>query len=272
MKRKFSKSDYQRAMLPRTRKAQFLDSFKMNYAILLKCGLMLLLFFLPLITFSVFMDIYEPALKEVAVEEKEQTMMIFHYIKNGGLILLSLVAIIGITGVVHVLRNFIWGEGIFFMSDFGSGIKQNAGKNVIFGTFFGLLYGIAYFIYSLFPDAFIPVFAILVFGLVFLPIYFWILLLNNFYSSKWTALLRNGLFFFVKTIGWSILGILMLLCLVALVFVGYIWLRYLILVLFIVFLLPIIMLIMVLYSTAKFDQYINKENYLDYYLKGLNHD
>ena len=261
-------------MLPRTRKAQFLDVFKINYIVLLKCGLMLFLFFIPLVGFSFFMDFFYVSLIGHATEEVEETVLVFHYIFNIGLIIFGLVALIGMTGVIHVLRNLIWGEGIFFKDDFASGIKENTAKNVIFYLIFSVFYAFAFVIYSLFPETIISYFALFMFALIFLPIFFWIIFLNNTYASKFGGLLKNGLFFYVKTIGWSIVGILMLLSLVGLLFIPFVlvWLKYIILVLFIVFIFPIVLLIMTLYSTSKFDVYINKDNYKDYYSRGLNWD
>ncbi len=274
MRRKVSKIDYSKASLPRSRKVQFFDCFKMNYLLIFKCGLMLLLFFVPMIAFSFFADFYYVSLMSNAVEEIEQTQLVYDYLLNIGLILFSFIALIGITGVIYVLRNFIWGEGIFFASDFARGIKQNGGKNIAFAAIFSLFYALAFFIFSLFPDAIISLIPIIIFAFIFLPVYFWIILLNNFYSSKWKDLFRNGLFFFIRTIGWSLLGSLMLILLVGLLFIPFefIWIKYIVLIAYIVFLLPIILLVMVLYSTSIFDEYINKDNYLDYYLRGLNHD
>lgn len=273
MKRKASEFDYQRASLPRTRRVQFLDCFKMNYRLILKCGLMLLLFFSPMILFSLFADLYYVSLMSQSTEEIEQTQLLYNYLLNAGLIICSIVAIIGITGVIYILRNFIWGEGIYFKSDFSIGIKQNYGKNAIFAGIFSIFYALSYFIYSLFPDAIVSLLPIIMFALIFLPIYFWVILLNNLYQSKWPGLLRNGLYFYIKTIGWSLLEILMPLSLLGLLFIPFelVWLKYIILIAFIVFAFPIILLIMVLYSTSVFDKAINKDNYPDYYLRGLNH-
>ncbi len=273
MAKKVSKIDYSKAMLPRTRKAQFGDCFKMNYMVLLKCGLMLLLFFTPLIAFSFFMDFYYVPLMDNATGEIEQTKLIYHYIYNGGLILFSLLAIVGITGVIRVLRNLIWGEGIFFREDFFLGIKQNIGKNLIFALIFGLFYALAYFVSSLFPNTIIAYLPLLLFALIFLPVYFWIILLNNTYDSKGTSLLRNGLFFYIKTIGWSLIGTIMLVLPVGLLFVPLMlaWVKYIVLVLFVIFVFPIIFLVIVLYSTSKFDVYINQDNYPDYFMRGLNY-
>ena len=272
MRKTFSKVDYSKAMLPRTRKAQFGDCFKMNYVVILKCGLMLLLFFSPLIAFSLFADIFYVSLIENSTEAVEETKLLFHYLFNVGLILMSLFAVIGITGVARILRNLIWGEGIFFKDDFNQGVKQNAGKNIAFAAIFSLFYALSYFIYSLIPDSIISYLPILIFLLIFLPIYFWIVFLNNTYESKFFQLLKNGFYFYVKTIGWSILGVIMTIVLIALIFIPFnlIYIKYIVLVLFIIFLYPIIILIMTLYTTSKFDDYINKDNYLDYYHRGLN--
>ena len=274
MKRKASQFDYQRASLPRTRRVQFLDCFKMNYRLILKCGLMLLLFFTPMVLFSIFADLFYVSLMSQSTEEIAQTQLLYNYLLNVGLILCSIVAIIGITGVIYVLRNFIWGEGIYFKSDFALGIKQNYGKNAIFAGIFSIFYALSYFIYSLFPDAIVSLLPIVICALIFLPVYFWIILLNNLYKSKWTGLLRNGFYFYIKTIGWSLLGILTPLSLLGLLFIPFefVWIKYIVLIAFIVFAFPIILLIMVLYSTSVFDNAINKDNYPDYYLRGLNHD
>ena len=283
MKKKVNHIDYSKASLPRTRRVQFGDCFKMNYLLILKCGLMLLLFFSPLIGFSIFADLYYVSLVSNSTEAIKETILIYDYLLNLGFILLSLVAIVGITGVIYVLRNFIWGEGIFFGSDFARGIKQNAGKNTLFAVVFGIFYALAFFVYSVFPDAIVSLLPLLLFILIFLPVFLWIILLNNFYESKWTSLVRNGLFFYVRNIGWSILGILMLIFSIGWLFIPYelllsiipfeiAWLKYVISVVGIVFLLPITLLAVVLFSTAKFDENINKDNYLDYYLRGLNHD
>lgn len=274
MKNKASSVDYSKAMLPRKRREQFFDCFKMNYLVILKCGLFLLLFSLPLIGFCFFMDFYYVSLMSHATEEVEQTRLIFHYIYNIGIVLFSLLLVISLTGVVRVLRNLIWGEGIFFKDDFSDGIKQNCAKNAIFAVIFGIIYLIAFVIYSLFPETLISLFGLFMFALIFLPIYLWIVLLNNTYDAKWTGLMRNSLFFYVKTIGWSLLAMIFPISLVCLILIPIelIWIKYIVLTLAIIFLLPIYLLIMILYSTSKFDIYINKENYADHYLRGLNND
>ena len=140
----------------------------MNYSVLLKCGLMLLVFFTPLVGFSFFMDFYFVSLMSHSTEEVKQTILIYNWIYQGGLILTSYIAILGLSGVIHVLRNLIWGEGIFFKEDFGEGIKLNAGKDIIFAVIFSLFYAAAYVVYSLFPSTITSWFGLFLFALVFL--------------------------------------------------------------------------------------------------------
>ncbi len=274
MKLKASKIDYSKAMLPRTRRAQFLDCFRMNYMLLLKCGLMLFAFALPLIAFCLFMDFYYISIIEHATEAVEQTKLIFFYFYNGGVVILLLPIIVGACGVMHIYKNFIWQEGIFFRIDFGAGIKENAGKSIVFYLICALLYLLSYFIYSMFAVPIVSYAPLFLFALIVFPIFLWILFLNNTYTSNFGQLLRNGTFFYVKSLGWSLLASFICLSPIALLFVPFyfIWLKYIFVVLFFVFILPIIVLIMALYSNSKFDEYINKENYPDHYLKGLNHD
>ena len=280
MKQTANKIDYSKAMLPRTRKEQFKDCFRMNYLTILKCGLFLLLFFIPLLVFTLFMDFYymslldQLATKGAGQLEIEQTRNLFFWIYNSCIVVLTLPVIVGISGVTHVLRNLIWGEGIFFASDFGKGIKANSLKNLIFGFITGVIFFASYFVSTLFNFLFVAYIPLIIFAVVFFPVYFWIIYINNTYSTKWTGLIRNGFYFFIKNAGWSILGILMPLSIAALVFLplSLIWLKYIFLVLFIVFVFPIIFLIMTLFTTAKFDESINQEYYPDFYLKGLNHD
>ena len=274
MTQKVSKIDYSKAMLPRTRKEQLGDCFKMNYLVLLKCGLLLLLFFVPLLVFSLFMDFYYIALMKVSVEDIEQTKTLFFYILYGGIVILAIPVILVISGITHILRNLIWGEGIYFFSDFKAGIKANAAKNMLFGFIAGVIFFVSYFVSTLFSGLFASYIPLIIFAIVFFPVYFWMVFLNNTYVDKWTGLIRSGFFFYIKNLVWSIIGILMPLSLILLLFMPFsiIWLKYILLVLFIVFVFPIIFLIMTLFTTAKFDQYINRDNYPDYYLKGLNHD
>lgn len=274
MKQKVSRIDYSKAMLPRTRRAQFLDCYKMNFALLVKCGLILFLFALPLIGFSLFMDFYYVSIMSQSTEAIKETQLVFFLLYNIGVLVFCFLIVIALSGVLHILRNFIWQEGIFFRQDFSSGIKQNVGKNLLFFLICCIFYIISYFIYALFAVPLVSYAPIVIFIFIIFPIFIWIMLLNNTYISNFKTLLRNGTFFYIKSLGPSILGSIMMLSLFPVIFIPFslIWLKYIFITLYFIFVFPTIILIMVLYTTNKFDEFINKETYPDYYLKGLNHD
>ena len=274
MKQKVSRIDYSKSMLPRTRREEFLDCYKMNFALLVKCGLFLLVFAIPLIGFCLFMDFYYMSLLSQATEAVEQTKFIFFLVYNAGVIILCSLLLVALTGIIHILRNFIWQEGIYFLSDFKDGVKQNIGKNMVFFSIFSVLYLLSYLVFSLFNIGLISYAPLMLFVLFLFPLFIWILFLNNTYSSNFSTLVRNATFFLIKGFGWSILGVAMLLSSLLVIFMPFvlIWLKYIIVALYFVFVYPAIILIMVLYTTHKFDELINKVSYPDYYLKGLNHD
>ncbi len=274
MKNKYSKTDYSKSSLPRKRKEQFLDCFKMNYQLLLKSGLILLLFFLPMLVYSFLADYYYASLMSVSKEEVAATKMLYLNFFGLGLVLFSLVAMIGVTGIVRIFRNLIWGEGIYFKDDLKEAIKENYGKNALSGGITAIFFLLAFFVYSLFPETIVAYAALFLFALIFLPIYFWMVLLNNSYDSTFFQLIKNGFFFYIKTLGFSLLGAIVTLLPVFLIFLpltlGYV--KYIILLLYFTFLFPILLLVIVLYSTSVFDKYINKDHYPNYFLRGLNAD
>ena len=274
MKRKASKIDYSKAFLPRKRREQFKDCFKMNFSTLIKVGMMMFVSIVPMIAFSLFMDMLYGSLVRSTEEGLRETLLIWHYGLNAGLILLSLVASLGLTGSIRILRNMIWGEGIYFKQDFFGAIKENGGKNVLFTLIFSLFYGAALFVFISFADTVVAYVSMLLFVAILFPIYLWIIFLNNVYDSKFFVLVRNGFFFYIKTIGWSILGSIVILLPVTFILVpiDFLAVKYGVMSVLMIFFYPTVLLIMSLYSAAKFDQYINKDQFEDYYHKGLNAD
>lgn len=272
MKNKYSKVDYSKASLPRTRREQFLDCFKMNYPLILKAGLIILVSFLPMLIFSFLADYYYASLMSVSKEAVAATKMVYYNLFGVGIILFSMVAMIGISGVLHVFRNLIWGEGIYFKEDMKDGIKENYWRNVLHGLVCSIFFVLAFFLYSIFPETIIAYAALFLFALIFLPIYFWIIYLNNTYQSTFWQLIKNGFYFYIKTIGWSILMVVITLIPVFVIFIPMtlIYLKYIILLLYFAFVFPSLLLMINLYTTSIFDKYINKDNYSDFYKRGLN--
>ncbi len=99
----------------------------------------------------------------------------------------------------------------------------------------------------------------------------WGLMIANTYSSTFKEYANNMMFFYIKTFPSSLLMSLVLLLPVALSMLptNLLVIKYVITILVILFYYPATLLGMNLLSSYSFDEVINKENYPEYYRKGL---
>lgn len=147
--------EYARSTLPTNRWQLFWDIFKGNFGKIVKVNLLTLLFFVPMIAvivlyllmgqsesmlypFGANMGVGYPSAPFQAGISEARTL------SNGtflyfGLILTSLVAAVGLSGGMYVVRNMVWTEGIFVTSDFWRGIKLNYKNAVQISLFFTII-------------------------------------------------------------------------------------------------------------------------------------
>lgn len=147
--------EYARSTLPTNRWQLFWDIFKGNFGKIVKVNLLTLLFFVPMIAvivlyllmgqsesmlypFGANMGVGYPSAPFQAGISEARTL------SNGtflyfGLILTSLVAAVGLSGGMYVVRNMVWTEGIFVTSDFWRGIKLNYKNAVQISLFFTVI-------------------------------------------------------------------------------------------------------------------------------------
>lgn len=147
--------EYARSTLPTNRWQLFWDIFKGNFGKIVKVNLLTLLFFIPMIAvivlyllmgqsesmlypFGANMGVGYPSAPFQAGISEARTL------SNGtflyfGLILTSLVAAVGLSGGMYVVRNMVWTEGIFVTSDFWRGIKLNYKNAVQISLFFTII-------------------------------------------------------------------------------------------------------------------------------------
>ena len=138
--------EYARSTLPTNRWQLFWDIFKGNFGKIAKVNVLILIFFVPLLfvfllngmitdynsstyPFGANLAIGYPAFPELnGVSE----MLIYNndLVILIGIILTSMIAAIGLSGGMYVIRNMVWTEGIFVGNDFWRGIKLNL-KNAL---------------------------------------------------------------------------------------------------------------------------------------------
>ncbi len=143
--------EYARSTLPTNRWQLFWDIFKGNFGKLVKVNLLTLIFFIPLIAVIVFTLLYNesagitypfgasmgvgyPAMP-VTPGLAEYLTMQSDFILSVGLLVGGVIAAVGLSGGMYVMRNMVWTEGVFVANDFWRGVKlnfKNALQTVLF--------------------------------------------------------------------------------------------------------------------------------------------
>lgn len=274
---KYSDKDFTYSRLPHNRKEMFFDVYKNNFPTILKGGALLLVFALPLLIFMIFMEYGKLGMTSdyYSAEELDQVLRLWDILVNLGGILLLFLFLVGLAGVLRVFRLLLWQEGIDFLYDFKAGVKENYPTMATISIFMSLLYLAAYFVSVFFQYTWLSFLPLILFILFLVPTYIWMLLLGNVYVSTPGIYIKNGFFFFSKTIGWSLLGVLLIGWPFFLAYIPLpsglltISIKYSIIIVALLFYYPAVILLSSLYSYSKFDQYLNIGQYPDYYRKGL---
>ena len=273
---KYSSTDFKASNLPHNRKEVFFDTLKVRFLLYVKIGFILFLFLLPFLAVNLYGKLVVTSYLEAngitdeTVAYASRIKMIISLIYIPTLMFFS----IGLAGSMKVLRQLIWGEGVMFKDDFKSGIKQNYQQFLTTFFIFGLIYFLDIYISTLKLEyefiVYIP------YGVTFvfiIPVLMYVLTQSILYSNKYTSYLKNGTYFFIKTVPVSLLYTLVLLILVYPINTSYIpslWLQYSIVSVIIILLLPMFISAKILYDFRIYDKYINSKDYPEYVDKGIN--
>ena len=274
--------DFSSNQFPENRAKLFLYMLKNKFTKIYKNHLLIALFFLPLIGWSVMTMGYTDWF--FGLDPKEG---ITHFIEHWFTVYVTAiplwsVAFVGIAGGLNVIRKLAWSDPLMLKSDFLKGIRAS-GKQL---ALVGFLWGVAYalfryafdwlgFYYQVFDDSYSVVFGIfLCFFLlvVSIGITVYMTCMSSLYNVSFKQLL-SGAFklyfadFFLAT------GVI-LLCLLpifALMIPGYAFTLLLAYFLLIVLLIGIIIIPIFLVCQHSFDRIINKKDYPEYYGRGLSY-
>jgi len=277
-KLKAAKTEFLEENLPQTRKEQFFDLLKNQYKIVFFIGLTLLLFFIPLITKSVLVDFFyekEVLLKNSGVITEAQAQssnFMIWLISSASNVLLYPILFLGLSGIMRVLKQFIFGEVVTFIYDFKLGVKDNYKHFLILGLFTGLLRFLFDFIVISFANvSAIKIGAYVLFLLFFLPPVIVCFVYSSIYKNKLFTSFKHSYLIYLRG-SWKILlpiaiGIGSYIALD--VYLNIPGLKQIIFALLILFVLPLLLLagFMVIYSV--FDLSINIYHYPEIVRKGL---
>jgi hypothetical protein len=124
-------------MLPSTRWQSFSDIIKNRWSVLLRTGLILLLFALPLLIHATFVRIavyeFDLAYQEGMIGAGEARSEIGQTLNAGNLMAIPLFLVfgIGLAGVLRIMRQLVWQESVFFGHDFKLGLKAHIREVVV---------------------------------------------------------------------------------------------------------------------------------------------
>lgn len=216
--------DYARSTLPTNRWSLFWDIFKGRFSKLVIINLLILVFCIPLIVVyflryimlvgqGAMMPVNPVGIGVAVVPDITglEESIIFQTDLVWGLLLVAagLIASIGISGGIYVIRNLVWTEGVFVANDFWRGIKVNA-VIILESTLF---FGIFLYLMVISQDAadlmiatggsnkvlmYISKGVCYVAMLLLLMMYLWMLSMGCNYKLKFFRLLKNS---FLMTFG-----------------------------------------------------------------------
>lgn len=223
MKRKIklAKNDYTKNMLPHNRREVFFDVVKLQWKNLLLLGLLLLLFYLPLLLSTVVKDVYISNLYASLSDadnsqklEAGQTLAILDLLRSLVNILFILVLAVAFSGVLRTVRQYAWEENVHLSTDIGKGIRDNYWQTAAIGALAGLIYTLCLTVYytaASYSASLVAMLSMLPIGisvLVILPILMISLAMIPIYSNRLWVTLKNAFFIYSRCLLKVLLGML----------------------------------------------------------------
>ncbi len=279
--------EYARSTLPTNRWQLFWDIFKGNFWKIVKVNLLTLIFFIPLIAVIVMGGIYNDAMGEmypfgaslgVGYPATPNTQGMSELLSLQGdfmvgifILLTAILASVGLSGGMYVVRNMVWTEGIFIANDFWRGVKLNFKNALQTAMFFCLIFVLvqtainaaeltaATSELSKFKSVMLTISQIMSYILLAFAIMmsFWMIALGVNYKMSFLVMLKNSLIITVGTLPQTVFFVVMALLPLLLFFIGWTFLTTVAVILCLLFGLAYALLVWLDFAQWVFDKYIN---------------
>lgn len=258
--------------LPTNRKSQLKYLIKYRWKSLLIMGGVLLLFAIPLLVSLLLKDLKAISIVTNSSDGDELTTLFINDIFYAVFVIPStIILFLGLAGIYRVIRNYIWGEGVIFGSDFFLGIKQNWKHFVINGLVSATLFYGVYLATAYIDVPFIK-YLPLAFAILFLfPAILVHMNLTVIYKNNYFVQFRNAFVIYVRRF-YIYLPLFLLAVAIPVVFMIFtipLLVKYIVLFVFIYLFIPFYVLSISVYSMHEFDEMINKDRHPELYKKGL---
>lgn len=164
-----AESDFSTERFPKNRKRLFLYLIKNKLSKIYKNHLLTALFFLPLICWAIMSMGYSDWFFNLEAKEGLSHLVEYWFTTYVTAIPLWVLAFVGLSGGLNVIRKLAWSDPLIIKTDFFKGIKLSGKQMAIIGLIWGVLFAILrYFIdwlgfyYRVFDDSYSVVFGIFV--------------------------------------------------------------------------------------------------------------
>ncbi len=273
--------DFSTQMLPQNRKQVFRDVLNLNWQKFVSYGFLIFLFTLPIHAVAVWKNATIATISQNidsgSAEQQLQIVQQILSVKNLCAFIMIpcfMLLSVGIAGLCKVIRQYAWGENVFFGSDFYSGVKSNAGQMLLLSFISGVIYALTTYAYNLSQMAQDVAFSILMLVVVFVTIFIGLPILAYstvciaLYQYKFGTILRMSL---SLTFSFPFKTYLALICCVAPFVVQFVPNQ----VCFVVgrvvatLLVPIIMLAWFLFAFDALDEKVNKKHFPELVGRGV---
>lgn len=276
MKIRKAEYDFMEQGLPSNRVEVFFDSLKLRYGLIMKTGLLLFAFMMPLLAAFFTKDAYIVSIQslltkgEITESSYEAMYSMVCRIAYLACIPCFMIFSLGLAGALRVFRQLIWGEGIFFIQDFFDGLKKNALHYILYAFLFGVAHYLSRMALLLnISSGLLKVLPIVITLFILLPIILFALMESQFYKLKIHQEVKNGFLLYIRTFFKSFIALAIILIPVMFVYINLYYFKMIAIILFMILILPLVLLGEIIFFTGQFDRFINKDNYPEIYRKGL---
>lgn len=259
--------------LPANRKELFFDKLFVRFGFFLKMGISLFLFCLPYFILMVIKDIFFIYMGDIVPEQEiDAFARSYGFLFDLGGVVLLVPAALGLAGTFRIIRQFAWGNGCFFVSDFKTGIRTNGKFFSVFGIMTGIfltlnnLNLLASTETSVSALTLMPVFLAVLF---LIPVMLLCFAQITVYNTTLAGSLRDCIWLYGRTLPKTLPAALVMELPLLLVFISVPHTKYEATVVFAIVILPVMLFGWFLYCCGVFDKYINAKSYPELVDKGL---
>lgn len=274
MARKVAAKDFNKNSLPKNRKEQFFDIVKNRQFEFFKVGLILLIFFLPLIASIVLKDISILSISSIEGATKEDiSSMIFstNIIYNAMVFVSIIILSIGLAGIMKIFKELIYSEPVFFKEDFVQGIKENIKSYIVISIIVGLLVAVSNISYIIIDNKVLQVIPTAINYALIFPACLIAVFLTSIYNNKMFVTIKTSYALFIRYFPQVLLSYVLVILMVFLKLIPltYFFVKYIVLVFAFVFYYPTIIFGCYIFQVSVYDKNFNKTQFVEYYRKGL---